>query len=79
MCSIAGAADPPQPRQDSAQTGLGARLARAIDDLAVAAASGADADDQDVAWLLARAWAVVAAADPQLAARTARYGRERGR
>ena len=67
MCSIASATGPAEP----AQADLAARLARAIDDLATAAS----ADDQDVAELLARAWAMVTAADPLLAARTARYDR----
>ena len=71
MCSIDGAASPPA----HAEADLAARLARAIDDLAAAAATGAGADDQDLAALLAQAWAMVAAADPSLAARTARYTR----
>jgi hypothetical protein len=67
MCSIASAKGPGEP----AQSDLAARLARAIDDLAGAAGAG----DQEVAELLAGAWAIVAAADPKLAARTARYTR----
>jgi hypothetical protein len=69
MCSIGSEAAAAEP----AQTDLAARLARAIDDLAAAAAAGDGEDGQDVAGLLARAWAMVADADPQLAARTARY------
>jgi hypothetical protein len=48
-------------------------LAIAIDELAAAASIDQDATSPDVAARLARAWALIAAADPELAARTARY------
>jgi hypothetical protein len=54
-----------------AESELAARLAAEIDE--VAAAAGADAANPDVASLLARAWAMIAAADPDLAARAAEY------
>ena len=66
---------------DSAAS-LAARLGSAIDELAAAAgatgaAGPAGAADQladcDVAARLAAAWALIAAADPELAERTARY------
>jgi hypothetical protein len=64
MCSSALAAD------------LGQRLSAAIDDLAAAASStSVPADDQDLAARLAAAWAMIAAADPELASRAARYAR----
>lgn len=54
------------------QADLTARIGRVIDELAAAAAqrSGNDADFADQ---LAIAWAVIAAADPDLARRAARY------
>jgi hypothetical protein len=70
MCSIVSAGGEAGP----AGTDLAARLARTIDELAAAARTGADAGD--FAALLARAWETVADADPQLAARTARYTRQ---
>ena len=75
MCSIASQPGPGERPAEPAESDLATRLARAIDDLAAAAAGGADTEDGDLAGLLARAWATVAAADPQLAARTARYTR----
>jgi hypothetical protein len=54
-----------------AESELAARLAAEIDD--VAAAANADAASPDVTSRLARAWALIAAADPDLAARTAEY------
>jgi hypothetical protein len=63
-----------QPDQAAAETELATRLAAAIDELAAAAAGDAGADS-DLAQRLARAWAMIAAADPELAARTARYSR----
>jgi hypothetical protein len=71
MCSIDG----PAGLEEVPESDLAARLARAIDDLAAAAASDGAAADTDLAGLLARAWAMVTAADPGLAARTARYTR----
>jgi hypothetical protein len=73
MCSITGGAGAADSPAAGVQADLAARLARAIDDLA--AAANASAEGEDLAVLLARAWAVVAAADPQLAARTAHYTR----
>ena len=54
---------------------LAARLAVAIEELAAAASSDNDAIADDMAERLARAWALITAADPELAARTARYSR----
>jgi hypothetical protein len=56
-----------------AEADLATRLAAAIDELAAAANADLDAGDSDLANRLARAWAMIAAADPELAARTARY------
>jgi hypothetical protein len=66
MCSNAG--QPVLPEAD-----LATRLAAAIEELAAAASAEQDAAGADVAERLARAWAMIAAADPELAARTARY------
>jgi hypothetical protein len=54
------------------QGDLAARIGRVIDELAAAAAQDAPTD-LDFAEQLARAWAVIAAADPELARRAARY------
>jgi hypothetical protein len=86
MCSNASRSGAPtRPEPD-----LATRLAAAIDELAAAADSQVDADKdgtdqdnapagtttgQDMAERLARAWAMIAAADPEMAARTARYSR----
>jgi hypothetical protein len=56
-----------------AESGLAARLAAEIDE--VAAAADVDAASPDVTSRLARAWAMITAADPDLAARTAEYRR----
>jgi hypothetical protein len=56
-----------------AKAELAARLVATIDEVAAAATADADADGLDVAERLVRAWAVLTAADPELAARTARY------
>jgi len=58
-----------------AETALAARLAAAIEDFAAAAAARADTDTAslEVASRLARAWAMITSADPELAARAARY------
>jgi hypothetical protein len=66
MCSNEGRVVPPR-----ADSELAARLAAEIDDLA--AAADADAASSDVTSRLARAWAMITAADPDLAARTAEY------
>jgi hypothetical protein len=55
--------EPPSPQ-------IAAVLTRAIDELAAAASAG---DDAEMAAQLASAWAMVAAADPELAARAERY------
>jgi hypothetical protein len=64
MCSNAGSPD--------SAADLATRLTAAIDALAIA---GDDADDDEAALAarLAGAWALITAADPELAARTARY------
>jgi len=51
---------------------VAAVLAQAIDELAAAAAAG---DDAELNARLASAWAMIAAADPELAARAERYSR----
>jgi hypothetical protein len=58
------------------QIGLAARLAAAIDELAAVASCDNDADGA-LAERLAGTWAMIAAADPELAARVARYSRSR--
>lgn len=52
---------------------LAKRLSGVIDDVAAAAANGAEPTDEELAARLAAAWALIAEADPQLAERTARY------
>ncbi len=47
-------------------------LAQAIDELAAAASAG---DDAQLAAQLAGIWAMITAADPELAARTEKYSR----
>jgi hypothetical protein len=71
MCSNASPARLPPPPDG----GLEARLGRAIEELAATTRSGEQAAGQDLAALLAAAWALVAEADPELADRTARYSR----
>jgi hypothetical protein len=56
-----------------AKAALAARLAAAIEELALATGADADAASPDVASRLAQAWAMITAADPELAARTADY------
>jgi hypothetical protein len=56
-----------------AEAELAARLVATIDEVAAAASADADGDGADVAERLVRAWAMLTAADPELAARTARY------
>jgi hypothetical protein len=58
-----------------AQAELPAQLAATIDELANAASADADAVSADVTERLVRAWAAIAAAYPELAARAARYAR----
>jgi hypothetical protein len=63
MCSNADSAD---------QTA--AAVAKAVDDLAAAVGAGDDdASGPELAAQLADAWAMITAADPELAARMARY------
>jgi hypothetical protein len=66
MCSNAG-----QTGSSRAEAELAARLAAAIEDLAAAADAGAASPD--VASRLARAWAMITSADPELAALAAGY------
>ena len=54
---------------------IATRLAAAINELAAAATGDQDAAGANLAERLARAWATIVAADPELAARTARYSR----
>lgn len=65
MCSNASLPDP--------AADLATRLAAAIDDLAAAGDDYDDAAQRDLAVRLASAWAMITAADPELASRTARY------
>jgi hypothetical protein len=50
-----------------------AAVAEAVDTLAAAITAGDDATGPEFAARVANAWAMIAAADPELAARTARY------
>jgi len=68
MCSNVG-----QGSRARAEAELAARLAAAIEELATAVGADNGAVGPDVASRLARAWALITAADPELAARTARY------
>jgi hypothetical protein len=54
---------------------IAARLATAIDELAAAASGDQDAAAGELAERLALAWAMIVSADPELAARAARYSR----
>jgi hypothetical protein len=65
MCSI-HSAPPPEPD-------LAARLGAAIDELAAAAGDAGKSAEEDLPARLAAAWALVTAADPELAARTTHY------
>jgi hypothetical protein len=65
MCSNAFAGPPPADLAD--------RLGGVIDDLAAAAETGERAPGDDLAARLAAAWALIAAVDPELADRTAKY------
>jgi hypothetical protein len=66
MCSNA------VPREPSAAD-TAAEVARAVDSLAAAITAGDDATGPEFAAQLAGAWAMITAADPELAARMARY------
>jgi hypothetical protein len=59
----------------SPESALAARLAAAIEDVAAAARADDNAADADLAARLAGAWAMITAADPELAARAASYSR----
>jgi hypothetical protein len=62
-------------RPPDAAADLATRLAAAIDALTFAEDDADDAAGSDLAARLASAWAMITAADPELAARTARYSR----
>ena len=66
MCSNAGGGGEPV-------TDVGDRLSQAIDELAAAVQTGDLLTGNELAAKLANAWALVTAADPELARRTARY------
>jgi hypothetical protein len=66
MCSNAGTREP-----SAADTA--AAVARAVDTLAAAMTAGDDGTGPEFAAQLAGAWAMITAADPELAARMARY------
>jgi hypothetical protein len=55
------------------QNGLVGGLGIAIDDVAAAAKAGEHAPDGELTARLAAAWALIAAADPELAVRAAKY------
>jgi hypothetical protein len=65
----------PSGRAVRPEADVAARLAAAIDELAAAAGTDQDSAESDLAQRLARAWSIITAADPELAARTARYSR----
>jgi hypothetical protein len=75
MCSMArpGQTDADHASDPATTSELADRLGQAIDELA--AISADDADRDGLAERLAGAWALVAQADPDLAARAARYRR----
>jgi hypothetical protein len=52
---------------------MAAAVAKAVDELAAAISAGSDATGPELAAQLAGAWAMITAADPELAARMARY------
>jgi hypothetical protein len=68
VCSKSG----PAGSRDPAPADLAVRLVSAIDELAAVAADYESGCTQ-VAERLARAWAMITAADPELASRAARY------
>lgn len=70
MCSNVG-----RTARTRTEAELSAQLAAVIEDLAATVGPDADAASVDVAERLVRAWAMITAADPELAARTARYSR----
>lgn len=52
---------------------MAAAVAEAVDELAAAISAGDDATGPELAAQLASAWAMITAADPELAARMDRY------
>jgi hypothetical protein len=76
MCSNGGQSGQ-QARTGPARTeaAIATRLAAAINELAAAADGDEDEAGGNLAERLARAWAMIVAVDPELAARTARYSR----
>jgi len=58
---------------NDAEASLADRLGSAIDEVAAAASAAKQPCDPEVAARLAAAWALIAAADPDLADRAARY------
>jgi hypothetical protein len=66
MCSNGGA-------RELSASDTAAAVARAVDTLAAAITAGDDATAPEFAAQLAGAWAMITAADPELAARMARY------
>jgi len=84
MCSTTGDRQNGPTRRSDLKIDVSARLSRAIDELAAAASglatsaqAGATNSDCDAETTerLASAWALVVAANPELATRTARYSR----
>jgi uncharacterized membrane protein YgcG len=84
MCSSTGDRQKGQPRPSAVETDLAARLSEAIEELAAAADGRTDCAqagatnsewDAETTERLASAWALVLAANPELAIRTARYSR----
>jgi hypothetical protein len=63
------------PSGGAGDEGLADRLGSAIDDVAAVANAGEQAPDDELTARLAAAWALIAAADPELADRTALYSR----
>jgi alkanesulfonate monooxygenase SsuD/methylene tetrahydromethanopterin reductase-like flavin-dependent oxidoreductase (luciferase family) len=61
-------------QEENGPAAVAAVLAQAIDELAATAGAG---DDAQLAARLAGTWAMITAADPELAARTEKYSRRR--
>jgi hypothetical protein len=66
MCSNGASPEP-------SAADMAAAVAKAVDELAAAISAGDDATGPELAARLAGAWAMLTAADPELAARMARY------
>jgi hypothetical protein len=71
MCSNGGSRQ--LSTEDIAAADIAAAVAKATDELAAALSAGDDAASQGIAAQLAGAWAMITAADPELAARMDRY------